>query len=208
MTRQFVLFIRARKRANLMPSLSLRTARSDSADLPGLTCHGKARPKEGAVTLQRKFNGENPIMQRPYRSVWTELLDTPFRQAWVDAGGLRTRFVQAGDPSKPPLVMLHGTAGSLENFAANLASHARYFNCIAFDMIGSGMTDKPDYDYETKHYVKHAVDFLDAVGVSKASVIGLSLGARVASRLAIDYSDMVEKLILLSATAYFPARPI
>jgi hypothetical protein len=31
-------------------------------------------------------------MQQPYRSVWTELLETPFRQAWVDAGGLKTRY--------------------------------------------------------------------------------------------------------------------
>jgi len=147
-------------------------------------------------------------MQQPYKSVWTELLDTPFRQAWIDAGGLKTRFVQAGDPANPPLLLLHGTAGSLENFAANIAAHARHFNCIAFDMIGSGMTDKPDFDYETDHYVKHTVDFLNAMGIKKASVIGLSLGARVASRLAIDYPDKVEKLILLSATAYFPAKPI
>ncbi len=147
-------------------------------------------------------------MQPPYRSVWTELLATPFRQDWIYAGGLKTRFIQAGNPSNPPLVMLHGTAGSLENFAANIAAHARHFNCIAFDMIGSGMTDKPDYDYETEHYVQHAVAFLDAIGVKKASFIGLSLGARVASRLAIDHPDRVEKLILLSATAYFPAKPI
>jgi 2-hydroxy-6-oxonona-2,4-dienedioate hydrolase len=147
-------------------------------------------------------------MQQPYRSVWTELLDTPFRQAWVDAGGLKTRFIQAGDPANPPLVLMHGTAGSLENFAANIAAYARHFNCIAFDMIGSGMTDKPDYDYETQHYVKHAADFLNAIGVKKASVIGLSLGARVASRLAIDHPQMVDNLILLSATAYFPAKPI
>ena len=63
---------------------------------------------------------------------------------------------------------MHGTAGSLENFAANIAAHARHFNCIAFDMIGSGMTDKPDYDYETEHYVKHAVDFLNAMGVEES----------------------------------------
>jgi 2-hydroxy-6-oxonona-2,4-dienedioate hydrolase len=147
-------------------------------------------------------------MQGRYRSVWTELLATRFRQDWVDAGGIKTRFVQAGDTSKPPLVMLHGTAGSLENFAANIAPHAEHFNCIAFDMIGSGMTAKPDYDYETQHYVKHMLDFFDAMGIRKASVIGLSLGARVASRFAIDYPERVEKLILLSATAYFPARPI
>ena len=147
-------------------------------------------------------------MRKAHRSIWTELLATPFRQGWVDAGGIKTRFVQAGNESKPPLIMLHGTAGSLENFAANIAAHAEHFNCIAFDMIGSGMTAKPDYDYETEHYVKHVADFLNAMDIKKASIIGLSLGARVASRFAIDHPENVERLILLSATAYFPARPI
>jgi 2-hydroxy-6-oxonona-2,4-dienedioate hydrolase len=147
-------------------------------------------------------------MPKIYHSIWTELLSTPFRQGWVDAKGIKTRFVQAGNVSNPPLVMLHGTAGSLENFAANIAAHAQHFNCIAFDMIGSGMTAKPDYDYETEHYVAHAVDVFEALDIEKASIIGLSLGARVASRFAIDHPEKVEKLILLSATAYFPARPI
>ena len=147
-------------------------------------------------------------MHGAYRSVWTELLATPFRQGWLDAGGIKTRFVQAGSESNPPLVMLHGTAGSLENLAANIAPHAEHFNCIAFDMIGSGMTAKPDYDYETEHYVKHVLDFYEAMNIRKASIIGLSLGARVASRFAIDHPEHVEKLVLLSATAYFPARPV
>jgi pimeloyl-ACP methyl ester carboxylesterase len=147
-------------------------------------------------------------MQGSYRSIWTELLATPFRQGWIDAGGIKTRFVQAGRESNPPPVMLHGTAGSLENFAANIAPHAEHFNRIAFDMIGSGMTGKPDYDYETEHYVKHVVDFFKVMDIRKASIIGLSLGARVASRLAIDHPEKVERLILLSATAYFPARPV
>jgi 2-hydroxy-6-oxonona-2,4-dienedioate hydrolase len=147
-------------------------------------------------------------MRKAHRSIWTELLATPFRQGWVDAGGIKTRFVQAGNESNPPLIMLHGTAGSLENFAANIAAHAEHFNCIAFDMIGSGMTAKPDYDYETEHYVKHVADFFKAMDIKKASIIGLSLGARVASRFAIDHPENVERLILLSATAYFPARPI
>jgi 2-hydroxy-6-oxonona-2,4-dienedioate hydrolase len=147
-------------------------------------------------------------MQKIYRSIWTELLTTPFRQGWIDAGGIKTRFLQAGNETNPPLIMLHGTAGSLENFAANIAAHAEHFNCIAFDMIGSGMTAKPDYDYETEHYVKHVADFYKAMDIKTASIIGLSLGARVASRFAIDHPKKVERLILLSATAYFPARPI
>jgi pimeloyl-ACP methyl ester carboxylesterase len=141
-----------------------------------------------------------------YRSVWTELYATEFRQGWVDADGLKTRFIQAGPATAPPLVLLHGTAGSWENFCANIAPHAEHFNCFAFDMIGSGLTDKPPFDYETPHYVKHLSDFMDAMSIDRASLIGLSLGARVGARFAIDHPARVDKLILLSATAFFPAR--
>lgn len=147
-------------------------------------------------------------MESRFRSVWSDLYTIPFRQGWVNAGGLQTRFIEAGPPEKPPLIMLHGTAGSWENFCLNIAAHAEHFHCFAFDMIGSGLTDKPDFDYETQHYVKHLCDFMDAMRIDRASVIGLSLGARVASRFAIDHPERIDKLILLSATAYFPAREI
>lgn len=156
----------------------------------------------------KHFNQRDRSMKKIYRSIWTELLATPLRLGWIDAGGIKTRFLQAGNESNPPLIMLHGTAGSLENFAANIAAHAEHFSCIAFDMIGSGMTAKPDCDYETEHYVKHLVDFFEAMDIGKASIIDLSLGARVASRFAIDHPKCVDRLVLLSATAYFPARAI
>jgi pimeloyl-ACP methyl ester carboxylesterase len=63
-----------------------------------------------------------------------------------------------------------------------------------------------DYDYETQHYVKHMLDFFNATGIRKASVIGLSLGARVGSRFAIDYPEMVDKLILLQDRLQRPTR--
>ena len=143
-----------------------------------------------------------------YRSVWSELHATEFRQGWIDAGGLKTRYIQAGSADAPPLVLLHGTAGSWENFCSNIAAYAKHFNCFAFDMIGSGLTDKPPFDYETPHYVQHLVDLMDAMKIERTSVIGLSLGARVGARFAIDHPARIDKLILLSATAYFPAREI
>ena len=147
-------------------------------------------------------------MKSQFRSVWSDLYATEFRQGWVDAGGLKTRFIEAGSPDNPPLIMLHGTAGSWENFCLNVAAHVEHFHCFAFDMIGSGLTDKPDFDYETQHYVKHLCDFMDAMKIGRANLIGLSLGARVASRFAIDHPQRIDKLVLLSATAYFPAREI
>ena len=148
-------------------------------------------------------------MRKAYRSIWTELLATPFRQGWIDAGGIKTRFVQAGDPNRIRRWSCCTAPRAVWRISRRtLRRTHEHFNCVAFDMIGSGMTAKPDYDYETEHYVKHVADFFKAMDIKKASIIGLSLGARVASRFAIDHPENVERLILLSATAYFPARPI
>jgi 2-hydroxy-6-oxonona-2,4-dienedioate hydrolase len=134
------------------------------------------------------------------RSVWTHLMRTEFRQAWIDAGGIKTRFAQAGDPSAPALIMLPGTASSWETFCANLEAHARHFNCLALDMIGSGFSDKPDKDYEIADYVTHILAFMDAIGVTRASFIGVSLGAWIAARLASSRPERVNKIVLLAAS--------
>ncbi len=132
------------------------------------------------------------------RSVWRYLMDTEFRQQYVDALGLRTRLVEAGPPDAPPLVMLHGTGGHWEAFSANLPVLAKHFRCLAFDMLGCGFTDKPDRPYEIKDYVDHALAVLDVMGVERASFIGVSLGSWVACRLALVAPERVERMILNS----------
>lgn len=133
-----------------------------------------------------------------YRSIWTDLATTSFRQGYIDAGGLRTRYVQAGPADAPALLMLHGTGGSWETFSGNLGPFAAQFNCIAFDMVGSGYTDKPDVDYEIGVYVEHARAVMTAFGIERASFIGVSLGAWIAARFALTYPQMIDKLILVS----------
>lgn len=137
---------------------------------------------------------------REYRSLWKHLMEVPFTQGFVDAGGVRTRYIQAGPKDAPALVMLHGTAGSWECFAANLGPLSQHFNCLAVDMVGSGFSDKPDYDYEIPAYVSHVLAFMEAMGVGRASFIGVSLGAWVATKLAVEHPDKVDKLILLAPT--------
>jgi 2-hydroxy-6-oxonona-2,4-dienedioate hydrolase len=138
-----------------------------------------------------------------YRSVWTHMMTTSFSQRFIDVDGVKTRYVQAGDPNAPAVIMLHGTAGSWEGFSANLASHARHFNCYALDMIGSGFSSRPDIDYEIPTYVDHVNKFMDAVGIKSASLIGTSLGAWVAARFALTHPRRIEKLELLSAAGLF-----
>lgn len=134
-----------------------------------------------------------PIAQQ-YESFWKHLSKVAFRQDWVNVNGIRTRYIQAGRPDAPALVMLHGTAGSLEAFCANLGEHSKHFNCFAIDLIGTGLTDKPDMDYEIDTYVSHVHGFMEAVGIEKASLIGISLGTWIAAQFAISHPSMVDKL--------------
>lgn len=142
-------------------------------------------------------------MSAEYRSIWSHLRDVPFRQDWADAGGVRTRFVQSGSPEAPAVIMLHGTAGSWENFCANIGAHGRHFNTFSIDMVGTGFSDKPDIDYEIPTYVGHLRDFMRALGVKKASLVGCSLGAWVAARFAQQHPELTDKITLLSAAGLF-----
>lgn len=141
---------------------------------------------------------ETPTETHEHRSIWGHLMKTAFTQGWVDAGGIRTRYVQAGPKDAPAVVMLHGTGSSWECFAATLESHAQHFNCYAIDMVGTGYTDKPDTPYEIPYYAEHVKNFMDAMGIAKASIIGVSLGAWVAGRFTVTYPERVERLTLLA----------
>jgi 2-hydroxy-6-oxonona-2,4-dienedioate hydrolase len=138
-----------------------------------------------------------------YRSIWTALLRVSFEQARVQAGPISTRYAHAGERGRPAVVMLHGTAGSWEGFAANLGALSEHFDCYAIDMVGSGFSDKPDRHYEIADYVTHVRDFMDAMGLERAAIVGCSLGAWVAARFALTHPARTSKLVLLSAAGYF-----
>lgn len=132
--------------------------------------------------------------------IWPEIAKGTVKLGFVDAGGVRTRYVEAGNlASDEAVIFVHGTGGHLEAFTRNLLPHAERYRTIALDMIGHGFSEKPDHDYEIKHYVQHLADFCDAVGVKRAHVHGESLGGWVVAQFAIDHPDRVGTLTLNTA---------
>ena len=133
---------------------------------------------------------------KSHESIWTHLARVAFRQDWIDVGGTKTRYVQAGPKDAPALIMLHGTGGTWEAFMATIGPHSQYFNCIAFDFMGSGYSDKPDRDYEIADYVAQVAGLMKAMDLEKASLIGISLGSWVALRFASTHPEMTKKVTL------------
>ena len=134
-----------------------------------------------------------------FESIWRDLQAVPFEQGYVDAGGVRTRYLHAGDESLPPLVLLHGSAGHAEAYVRNLASHAEHFSVWAIDMLGHGYTDWPGHLLEVDDYVGHLLAFLDTIGADRVHLSGESLGGWVATRAAIDHPARIDRLVLNTA---------
>lgn len=138
-------------------------------------------------------------MTRPYSSLWLDLEATSFTQGYLDADGVKTRYIAAGDPSKPLLLLLHGTGGHAEAYSRNFASHAEHFYTVAIDMLGHGWTAKPDVPYEIPAYSEHALAAMRALGYDKAYFSGESLGGWVASWIAINRPEVCERVVLNTA---------
>lgn len=132
--------------------------------------------------------------------IWPTLSSGQFKLDYIDAGGIRTRYLEAGDSSsEEAVIFIHGTGGHLEAFTRNIFAHAEHYRTIALDMIGHGFSDKPDHDYEIHDYVKHLLDFCDAMGLKKIHAHGESLGGWITAQFAIDHPDRVKSLTLNTA---------
>lgn len=134
-----------------------------------------------------------------FESIWSDLQGVPFSQGYLDVGGVRTRYLHAGETGKPVLILLHGSGGHAEAYIRNLESHAEHFDTWSIDMLGHGYTDKPGHPLEIPHYVDHLLAVADTIGAPTFSLSGESLGGWVASRAAADHPDRITRLVLNTA---------
>ncbi len=115
--------------------------------------------------------------------------------------GYRMHYLDRG--TGYAVVFLHGSgpgASGYSNFKGNLdALIEGGFRCVVPDHIGYGFSDKPDdVEYPLSFFVECIKQTLDHAGVDRCTVIGNSLGGAVAIGLALDYPELVEKLILMA----------
>jgi pimeloyl-ACP methyl ester carboxylesterase len=129
----------------------------------------------------------------------------------IDAGGVRTNVLTAGDG--PPVVLVHGSGPGVTayaNWRLTIPALAERFRVAAPDMIGFGFTERPDPAMvcDTDRWVDHLVALLDALDLPAASVVGNSFGGAIALRLAARYPDRVDRLVLMGSVGVpFPITP-
>jgi pimeloyl-ACP methyl ester carboxylesterase len=115
----------------------------------------------------------------------------------VNANGIAIYYETHGEGE--PLILIPYLAADQGCYAFQVAEYAKHFQCITVDNRGAGQSDKPDGTYSTELFADDVASFMQALGIERAHVSGLSLGAAVGMWLAAKYPAKVKTLSLHSA---------
>ncbi len=128
---------------------------------------------------------------------------------WVDVQGLRIHYLRAGEQGAP-VVLLHGGGidSSILSWELTIPTLAERHRVLAPDLPGYGESDKPDIEYTTAYYLQFLGAFLDAVGLQRTSLAGLSTGGGIALGFALESPERVEKLVLVDSYGLQTKAPL
>ena len=114
----------------------------------------------------------------------------------VKAGNLTLNYEQRG--TGDPIIVIPYLTADHARYAFQVAEYSKHFACISVDLRGTGESDDVKGDYTTEQLGDDVAAFMRALGISKAHVAGLSLGAVTGMWLAAKHPEMVRSLSLHS----------
>ena len=114
----------------------------------------------------------------------------------IKVNDITMNYEQQG--SGEPLILIPYLAADNACYAFQCADYAKHFTCISVDPRGAGETDKPDSAYTTELMADDVSALMQAIGVERAHVSGLSLGGAIGMWLAVKYPEKVKSLSIHS----------
>ena len=115
----------------------------------------------------------------------------------VQANGIEINYEVQGEGE--PIVLIPYLAADQACYAFQVAEYAKHFTCYSVDLRGAGLSAKPEGEYTTELLADDVASFMQAAGVGRAHVFGVSLGASAGMWLAAKYPEAVKSLQLHSA---------
>lgn len=125
------------------------------------------------------------------QSIKRAFLDTEDGQIFYRIGG-----------EGEPLMLLHMTPRSSDEFREIMPILAQHRQVIAMDLMGLGDSDKPPRVYSVADYAKTVLALWDQLGIKKCSILGSLTGGYIAGELAAAYPERVKKLILCNVYGF------
>ena len=123
------------------------------------------------------------------------------------ATGVRLNYAQQGDPSGHPIIFLHGFTDSWFSFSLILPYIASTYNAYALSQRGHGDSDRPETGYSMPDLSADVIAFMDAMRISRATVVGHSMGSLVAQQLALTAPERLARLVLIGSGTILRTQP-
>jgi len=113
----------------------------------------------------------------------------------VEVNGEHVAYLDIGQGQ--PVVLIHGFGGSMWQWEHQQQPLSAEFRLITPDLIGSGLSTKPDIEYRPEQMLEYFIGFMDALRIRQATLVGNSMGAGLAIGMALTYPDRVSQLVLI-----------
>lgn len=117
----------------------------------------------------------------------------------ADVNGITLAYQDIGTGS--PLVLINGFASTMDMWNPPvLAELSMHFRTIIFDNRGTGYSSASDDPFSITLFARDTLALMDALGISRAHILGLSMGASIAQELVLSRPERVDRLILVAGT--------
>ena len=127
----------------------------------------------------------------------------------IELDGLKVHYKETGPLGAPALLLLHGFGSSLQAWDDWSVKLEQKYRVIRLDLPGFGLTGaSPDHDYSEEKDLAILTHFADKLGLDKFSVIGHSMGGKMAWSLAAAQPDRVQALVLMAPDGFPETKDI
>ncbi len=117
--------------------------------------------------------------------------------------GMRLRLRDTGLKDRPAIILVHGFGSSLDTWEPWAKALSAQYRVVRFDLPGFGLNGPdPTGDYSDARSMRILVGLMDQLGIARASLIGNSLGGRIAWNFAARHPDRVARLVLVSPDGF------
>ncbi len=143
-----------------------------------------------------------------FRAVYNNFLSAmPFTKRTIDTPYGETFLLEAGDPTKPVVMLLHGSCSNSAFWFNDIMALMNDYHVFAADIPGeAGNSSEYRLSLDGLDYADWMASVLDALDLPRASIAGNSLGGWMALKFATTYPDRVAKLMLFASGGLAPIR--
>jgi len=157
------------------------------------------------IKVFKSDEGRRKILS--YYSKLLGMVNFAYRERYVDTKFGKTYILEAGDPEKPDILLIHGSCSSSAMWFGDIPALAEQYHVYSVDIVGdAGNSEENRLDQSTDEFADWLKDVFDGLGIKKAILMGNSLGGWISLKFAARFPERIDKLVLIAPGGIGPTK--